>query len=99
MYPAQWTLLNYSLPAQNAAKGMSSHATGFTGYSKFLCDNLLLLCRNTTRLCLIVAGYLLPVMMRQRGRCFKLAQHKDKEYNAKPSSLAVLQKNTENQCN
>ena len=28
LYPAQWTMLSYSMPAQNAAKGMSSHAYG-----------------------------------------------------------------------
>ena len=40
-YRAQWTILSYSLPAQNAAKRVSSHATGFTGYSKCLRENLL----------------------------------------------------------
>ncbi len=34
--------LGHSLPAKKAAKGMSSHATGFSSYSKCLCDNLLL---------------------------------------------------------
>ena len=29
MYPANWTILSYSLPAQDAAKWMSSHAYRF----------------------------------------------------------------------
>ena len=34
LYSAQLAIQCYSLPAQNAAEGMSSHATGFTGYSE-----------------------------------------------------------------
>jgi hypothetical protein len=43
MYPAQWTILSYSLPAQNAAKGMSSPATSCIDYSKCPSNNLILL--------------------------------------------------------
>ena len=33
LYPAQWTVLSYFLPAQNAAKGCY-HATDFVSYNK-----------------------------------------------------------------
>ena len=41
LYPAQWTILSYSLPAQNADKGISSYASEIAG--KCLFDNLPLL--------------------------------------------------------
>ena len=43
LYPAQWTILSYSFPAQNTIKKMSSHFMGFTGHSKRIGANLLLL--------------------------------------------------------
>ena len=43
LYHLMLQAISYSLPAQNAVKGMSSHATGFACRNECLCNHLIIL--------------------------------------------------------